>query len=62
MERHHHARTAGEYPTLGEEVRLANEAFKMRSFYEWARDKKRDLVVKEGWNKLSIGKLLTGRY
>jgi hypothetical protein len=57
----YHARNTGEYPELEGEIRLANEAFTMRSYYEWVKDGKRDTVVQEGWNNLSIGKLLTGR-
>jgi hypothetical protein len=34
----------------------------MRSYYDWANEEKREVVVKEGWNKLSVGKLLAGRF
>ena len=62
LERHHHARKAGDYLELEEEIRLANQAFRMRSYYEFIKQGKKDEVVKEGWNKLSVGKLLTGRF
>jgi hypothetical protein len=62
IERHHHARTTGEYPELKEEIRLANEAYGMRSYYEWVAQGKKDVAAKEGWNGLSVGKLLTGRF
>ena len=61
IEQQYHARKEGEYPEFEEEVRLANEAFRMRSYYEWVKDEKREVVAKEGWNKLSVVKLLTGR-
>jgi hypothetical protein len=51
----------GEYPDIDEELRRANEAFRMRSYYEWTKQGRRGEVAKEGWNKLSVGKLLTGR-
>jgi hypothetical protein len=38
------------------EIRLANESFRMRSYYEWAKQGRKEEVAKEGWNKLSVGK------
>ncbi len=62
IERHHHARTAEEYPELQKEIRLANQAFKMRGYFEWAKEEKKEEGLKEGWNKLSVAKLLAGRF
>jgi hypothetical protein len=62
LERHQHMRADGEYPELEEEIRLANDAYTMRSYYEWVKQGKKEAVVKEGWNKLYVGKLLTGRF
>jgi hypothetical protein len=62
LEQHHHVRKTDEYPELEEEIRLANEAYRMRSYYEWIKQGKKEEVVKEGWNNLSVGKLLMGRF
>jgi len=60
------ARKEGEYLELEEEVKAANDAFKMRTYEEWlvVRDQTEKGVVNtegKGWNGLSLGKLLTGR-
>ncbi|CZR52811.1 uncharacterized protein PAC_02688 [Phialocephala subalpina] len=59
-EKSYHARVWGEYPTWDTEWELAKEASKMKTCYEWFAQEK-DERRAEGWNKVSVGKLVTGR-
>jgi hypothetical protein len=56
------AKKHGEWSDLEEEMKLANEAFKMRTYEEYLKGKRVE-PENEGanWNGLSLGKLLTGR-
>jgi hypothetical protein len=62
LELNYHARKSGEYPSAEEEIRLANQAYKMKNCYEWFEQKKKAVPADgRNWNQVSIGKLLTGR-
>ena len=62
MEQNHYARTSGDYPELAGEVALANSAYRMKSFYEWVKQKEeKEEAPARNWNEVSLGKLLTGR-
>jgi hypothetical protein len=50
-----------EYPTWDSEWELAREASKMKTCYEWFSHEKRSDVRAADWNKVSVGKLVTGR-
>ncbi|KAE9375819.1 NAD(P)-binding protein [Stipitochalara longipes BDJ] len=63
IELNYHARNSGEYPSVTEEIGLANQAYKMKTCYEWFKqEKEKAAPTDENWNQLSIGKLLTGRW
>jgi hypothetical protein len=61
MEQNHRARVSGEYPELEGEVALANSAHKMKTYYEWVQQGKKDEPSQSNWNQVSLKKLLTGR-
>lgn len=62
IELNYYARASGEYPLVAEEIELANQAYKMKSCYEWFKQEKgKEAHRAENWNQLSIGGLLTGR-
>jgi predicted lipoprotein with Yx(FWY)xxD motif len=61
MEHNHDARASGDYPELEGEVALANSAYKMKTFYEWVKQEKKEDGQQSNWNQVSLGKLLTGR-
>ena len=45
------------------EVALANSAYRMKTFYEWVKQKeeKKGEAPARNWNEVSLQKLLTGR-
>ncbi|TVY80782.1 putative transporter MCH2 [Lachnellula suecica] len=57
----HQARISGEYPECEPGVQLANSVYKMRTYYEWKSQEKREDVQSGNWNQVSLGKLLTGK-
>lgn len=60
-EKSYHARMWGEYPTWDTEWQLAKEASKMKTSYEWFAQEKKDEGNTADWNKVSVGKLVTGQ-
>ncbi|KAF4625084.1 hypothetical protein G7Y89_g13085 [Cudoniella acicularis] len=69
IEKHHYAYVAGEYPSCDSEIALANSAYKMKTYFEWKsqerkerkEERKEDTSGAGNWNQVSLGKLLTGR-
>lgn len=63
MEQNHYARASDDYPELAGEVALANSAYRMKTFYEWVKQKeeKKGEAPARNWNEASLRKLLTGR-
>ncbi|PMD22606.1 NAD(P)-binding protein [Hyaloscypha hepaticicola] len=62
IELNYNTRISGEYPSVTEEIGLANQAYKMKGCYEWFKlEKEGTLTEQKNWNQLSIGKLFTGR-
>jgi nucleoside-diphosphate-sugar epimerase len=63
LERNHLARAEGSYVEIDEELRLANEAYKMRPHAEYIMQRTDEGAADVGreWNGLSLKKLLTGR-
>ncbi|KAF8851716.1 NAD(P)-binding protein [Acephala macrosclerotiorum] len=61
FEKCYHARMFGEYPTWQTEWELAKEASKMKTCYEWFAQEKKGEGRAADWNKVSVGKLVTGR-
>ncbi|KAH6721907.1 hypothetical protein BKA61DRAFT_628107 [Leptodontidium sp. MPI-SDFR-AT-0119] len=61
IERSHHARTSGEYPSCEAELELAKSAYKMNSYEEWLSQESDVKQNEEGWNQVSIWKLMMGK-
>ncbi|KAK0100781.1 hypothetical protein ONS95_007230 [Cadophora gregata] len=61
IERSHHARISGEYPECEKELELARSAAKMKSYEEWLVQGRDAEGNSENWNKVSVGKLVTGK-
>ncbi|KAH9220716.1 hypothetical protein DL95DRAFT_477901 [Leptodontidium sp. 2 PMI_412] len=61
IERSHHARTSGEYPSCEAELELAKSAYKMKSYEEWLSQESDVKQNEEGWNQVSIWKLMMGK-
>ncbi|EGO00085.1 hypothetical protein SERLA73DRAFT_88941 [Serpula lacrymans var. lacrymans S7.3] len=61
LELSHTARMSGDYSELDEEIKTANSAYPMKTYHDWLLREKEPKAANGEWNKVSIGKLLTGR-
>ncbi|KAG4438282.1 hypothetical protein IFR05_006217 [Cadophora sp. M221] len=61
VERSYHARISGEYPSCEAELELARSAYKMKSYEEWLSQGSDAKENTEGWNQVSIWKLIMGK-
>ena len=61
LERFHQDRMSGEYRSYEAEVSLANSAYKMKTYYEWIVEEKKEKIEAANWNQISFWKLITGR-
>ncbi|KAK1755480.1 NAD(P)-binding protein [Echria macrotheca] len=62
LERHQNARRDGLFEGYEEEVRLGQSVCKLQTFEEWVRSRQESSQdAPDGWNKVSVWKLLTGR-
>ncbi len=61
IERHHEVRANGQYATFDSEVQLARSVCKIQTYYEWKLKSRADEEGLGKWNRVSLGKLFTGR-
>ncbi|KAG9228614.1 hypothetical protein BJ875DRAFT_477021 [Amylocarpus encephaloides] len=61
IERNHDCLISGEYPSHRDEIALANEAFRMKTYAEWKSKEVEADEYQGAWNGVSFTKLVTGR-